>query len=71
VAVQIRPLRRSDYDSMIALFRICGLNPKTRGRDSRPSFSEQVRLNRASYLGAFNGDRLVATVLGTSDTRKA
>jgi len=71
VAVQIRPLRRSDYDSMIALFRICGLNPKTRGRDSRPSFSEQLRRNRDSYLGAFDGDRLVATVLGTSDTRKA
>ncbi len=71
VAVQIRPLRRSDYDAMIALFQICGLNPKTRGRDSPRSFGEQFRRNRDSYLGAFDGDRLVGVVLGTSDTRKA
>lgn len=56
---------------MIALFQICGLNPKTKGRDSLRSFTEQLRLNRGAYLGAFDGDRLVGTVLGTSDTRKA
>lgn len=56
---------------MIALFEICGLNPKTRGRDSARSFSEQLRRNRDSYLGAFDGDRLVGAVLGTNDTRKA
>ena len=56
---------------MIALFRICGLNPKTKGRDSPHSFTEQLRRNRGSYLGAFDGDRLVGAVLGTHDTRKA
>jgi len=70
VAVQIRPLRRSDYQAMIALFRVSGLNPKTKGRDSPRSFSEQLRRNRSSYLGAFDGDRLAGVVLGTSDTRK-
>jgi len=70
VAIRIGPLRRSDYDAMIALFRVCGLNPKIKGRDSLPSFTEQLRRNAASYLGAFDGDRLVGTVLGTHDTRK-
>ncbi len=56
---------------MIALFQIAGMNPKTRGRDSPRSFSEQLRRNRRSYLGAFDGDRLVGVVLGTHDTRKA
>jgi len=70
VAIRIGPLRRSDYDAMIALFRVCGLNPKIKGRDSLPSFTEQLRRNADSYLGAFDGDRLVGTVLGTHDTRK-
>jgi ribosomal protein S18 acetylase RimI-like enzyme len=71
MAVQVRPLRRSDYRAMIALFQIAGMNPRTRGRDSTRCFSEQLRRNRDSYLGAFDGDRLVGVVLGTHDTRKA
>ena len=70
MAIRIRPLRRSDYDAMIALFRVCGLNPKTKGRDSLRSFTTQLRRNADWYLGAFDGDRLVGTVLGTHDTRK-
>ena len=70
MAIRIRPLRRSDYDAMIALFRRCGLNPKTKGRDSLRSITEQLRRNADSYLGAFDGGRLVGTVLGTHDTRK-
>ncbi|HYR82389.1 MAG TPA: GNAT family N-acetyltransferase [Thermoplasmata archaeon] len=71
MAVRLRPLRRTDYHAMIALFQIAGMNPKTRGRDSPRSFTEQLRRNRRSYLGAFDGDRLVGVVLGTHDTRKA
>ena len=70
MVIRIRPLRRSDYDAMIALFQVCGLNPKTNGRDSLRSFTDQLRRNPDSYLGAFDGDRLVGTVLGTHDTRK-
>lgn len=70
MTVQIRRLQKSDYDEIIALFRICGLNPRTKGRDSRSSITGQLRSNRASYLGAFDGGRLVGTVLGTHDTRK-
>jgi ribosomal protein S18 acetylase RimI-like enzyme len=71
LAIRIRRVRPSDYDAMIALFQVCGLNPKTKGRDSPRSFTEQLRRNRGSYLGAFDGHRLVGVVLGTDDTRKA
>lgn len=70
MTIRIRPLRRSNYNAMIALFQLCGMNPKTRGRDSLRSFAEQLRRNADSYLGAFDGERLVGTVLGTHDTRK-
>ncbi len=70
MAIRIRPLRRSDYHAMIALFQVCDMNPKTKGRDNLRSFTEQLRRNADSYLGAFDGDRLVGTVLGTHDTRK-
>ncbi len=68
--VRIRPLRLSDYDAMIQVFEVCGLHPRTRGRDSRREIGQQLRSNRALYLGAFDGPRLVGTVLGTHDTRK-
>ncbi len=68
--VRIRPLRLSDYEDIIGIFDVCGLHPKTRGRDSRANIAKQLRSNRALYLGAFNGSRLVGTVFGTHDTRK-
>ncbi len=70
MAIRIRPLRLADHAKMIALFRISGLDPRTRGRDSRASIAQQLRMNRGLYLGAFDGSRLVGTVLGTDDTRK-
>ncbi|HEX9286140.1 MAG TPA: GNAT family N-acetyltransferase [Thermoanaerobaculia bacterium] len=70
MTIRIRPLRLRDYDDMVSVFRSCGLDPKIRGRDSRPAIARQLRFNRGLYLGAFDGDRLVGTVLGTHDSRK-
>ena len=69
-AIRIRPLHLSDYEAMADLFRICGIGPQSRGRDSRAAIARQLRSKRNWYLGAFDGDRLVGTVLGTHDTRK-
>lgn len=71
MGIRIRPLRLSDYAAMIRLFDVCGLEPRLRERDSRKAIARQLRLNRTLYLGAFDGERLVGTVLGTHDTRKA
>lgn len=70
MGVTIRPLRLADYEAIIAVFRVCGLNPRTRGRDSRKAMAAQLRARSNVYLGAFDRGRLVGTVFGTHDTRK-
>lgn len=70
ISIRIRPLRLSDYDVLIALFRICGVGPRLQGRNRRSAIAVQLRSRRNVYLGAFDGLRLVGAVLGTHDTRK-
>jgi len=70
MAVRIAPLRLEDYEQMVSLWRRAGLTSRANLRDSRSAFARQVRLNRGLYLGAYDGKRLVGTVLGTHDTRK-
>ena len=70
MAVRIGPLTLDDYEAMLDLWRRAGLTNHTNLRDSRGSFARQVRKNKGLYLGAFDRDRLVGTVLGTHDTRK-
>ncbi|HYY47077.1 MAG TPA: GNAT family N-acetyltransferase [Thermoplasmata archaeon] len=63
-------MRASDYDALIRLFRVCGLEPRTKGRDGRAAIVRQLRFRGNVYLGAFDRDRLIGAVLGTHDTRK-
>ena len=67
---RIRPLRLADYDALISLYRVCGIEPRTRGRESRSAIAVQLRTRSNRYLGAFDGDRLIGAVLGTHDSRK-
>src|SRR5437899_5789335 len=67
--LRIRRLRLSDYDELMRLFEACGLDPRTRGRDSRSSIAHQLRVNRGSYLGALDGRRLIGAVLGNKHSR--
>lgn len=41
-----------------------------KGRDRRAAFVRQLGSSRTTYLGAFDGGRLIGVVLGTHDTRK-
>ncbi len=70
MAVRIRELRLADYPAIIGIFDVCGLTPRVRGRDSRRNMAKQLRARGNVYLGAFDGPRLVGTVLATHDTRK-
>lgn len=70
MAVTIRRLRPADYEDIVEVLRTCGLNPRTRGRESRKNLARQLRSTQTLYLGAFDGPRLVGTVFGTHDTRK-
>ena len=71
MAIRVRKLRLADYEAMIEIFGVCGLTPRVRGRDSRGNLAKQLRAPSNVFLGAFDGARLVGTVLGTHDTRKA
>lgn len=68
--VRIHPLRAADHPGVVDLLELVGMDPHVRGRESAESFRRQLRSNRTTYLGAFEGDRLVGVVLGTHDTRK-
>lgn len=70
MAVRIRELRLADYPAIIEVFDLCRLTPRVRGRDSRRNMAKQLRARSNVYLGAFDGPRLVGTVLATHDTRK-
>lgn len=70
MAIRVRRLRMPDYEAIIDVLRVCDLNPRTRGRDSRAHLARQLRSRQTIYLGAFDGPRLVGTVFGTHDTRK-
>ena len=70
MAIRIRRLRLSDYDSLVELFRLTGMEPRVKGRDSRTAISVQLRSNGNVYLGAFDGDRLIGAVFGNHDSRK-
>lgn len=70
MAVKIARLQPRDYDAVVDLWRRSGLVEKVMLRDGRRAFARQLRLNKGLYLGAYDGKRLVGTVLGTHDTRK-
>lgn len=70
VPFRVRRLRPSDYGDVIDLFRVSGLEPRTKGRDGRAAIRRQLRARSNVYLGAFAGDRLVGAVFGTQDSRK-
>ncbi|TLZ49580.1 MAG: GNAT family N-acetyltransferase [Methanobacteriota archaeon] len=69
--IRIRALRVGDYERVIALLAGTKMNPHTRGRESPTAFRRQLAAFPTTYLGAFDGDRLVGCVFGTHDLRKA
>jgi ribosomal protein S18 acetylase RimI-like enzyme len=58
------------YDDLIDLFVRSGLSYKPSGRDSRVEIEKQMKSEYASFIGAFDGDRMVGFVLATFDSRK-
>lgn len=68
--VRIRRLRAGDHAGVVDLLGLVGMNPHVRGRESPEAFRRQLRSSRTTYLGAFDGERLVGIVLGTHDSRK-
>ncbi len=65
-----RRLTVEDYDAIVALWQRAGLGSiRLQGRDSREAFADQLARGQA-VLGIEDGQRLVACVVVTDDTRK-
>ncbi|MDH5459934.1 MAG: GNAT family N-acetyltransferase [Candidatus Bathyarchaeota archaeon] len=68
--MEIRKLTISDYEEMVRLWSKAKLPFKPKGRDSKKAIAAQMKANPEFFLGAFEGNRLVGTVIISCDTRK-
>jgi len=66
----IRSLKISDYDSLISLWQKSGLPYRPKGRDSRKSIARELKRYETCILGMFDEDKLIGSIIGTSDGRK-
>jgi len=58
------------YNDLINLFERSDIPYKPKGRDSRVEIKKQIKSEYASFIGAFDGDRMVGFILATFDSRK-
>jgi ribosomal protein S18 acetylase RimI-like enzyme len=68
--MEIRRLAINDYAEMVRLWIKAKLPFKPKGRDSREAIVTQMTANPEFFLGAFEGNRLVGTVIISCDLRK-
>lgn len=66
----IRHLDSTDYDDLMSLWSRCGLEHHPKGRDSREAMAKQFKRMDTCILGMFDGDRMIGSVVGSSDGRK-
>ena len=63
-------LDASHHAEIIDLWQRAGLHIRPDGRDSLPSFTQQMAAGVQTPIGLRDGERLVAVVLATHDSRK-
>lgn len=68
--MEIRKLTISDYEEMVRLWSKAKLPFKPKGRDSKKAIAAQMKANPEFFLGAFEDNRLVGTVIISCDLRK-
>ncbi|MDI6847059.1 MAG: GNAT family N-acetyltransferase [Candidatus Bathyarchaeia archaeon] len=68
--MKIRKLTISDYEEMVRLWSKAKLPFKPKGRDSKKAIAAQMKTNPEFFLGAFEDNRLVGTVIISCDLRK-
>jgi len=68
--MRIQRLTIGDYEEITRLWSRAKLPFKPKGRDSREATAAQMKSNPDFFLGAFEGNNLVGTVIISSDTRK-
>ncbi|MGC9345933.1 MAG: GNAT family N-acetyltransferase, partial [Candidatus Bathyarchaeales archaeon] len=70
VYMEIRKLTINDYEEMVRLWSRAKLPFKPKGRDSKTATAVQMKANPEFFLGAFENNRLVGTVIISCDLRK-
>jgi len=69
--VLIRRFKPEDYDRIISLWSSVNLPVRPKGRDSYEKIRAQIRSGSSILLVAELNGKIVGTVLGTHDSRKA
>lgn len=68
--IQIISYKPGDYDLLISIWKAAGLPYKEKGRDSRKSIEEEVKLDCNQFLFAAQNGEVVGSILVTHDGRK-
>ena len=68
--MEVRKLIIDDFDEIVKLWNRASLPYKPEGRDNRSSISSEMKANPDFFIGAYEGDRLVGTVIASWDLRK-
>jgi len=68
--MRIRKLTIDDYDEIVSLWNRVALPYKPRGRDSKSAIEFQMKKNPSFFLGAYDENRLVGTVVASYDYRR-
>jgi ribosomal protein S18 acetylase RimI-like enzyme len=69
-SLHIRPLRISDYESVISLWKQAGLPFKPAGRDTRKRIARELESPNAVFLVAELEGEVIGSVFATHDGRK-
>jgi len=68
--MRVRKLTIDDYDDIIELWDRASLPYKPEGRDSKSSIASEMEANPEFFMGAYEGNKLVGTVIASCDLRK-
>ena len=63
-------LAAADFERITDLWQRAGLPFRPTGRDSQEALAEQLKTGVQAVLGCQNGDKLVAVIVVTHDSRK-
>ncbi len=66
----IRSATDDDYDAIVEVWRLSGLDVCLDGRERRLAYCEQLQWFPETYLVAVDADRVIGVVFGTHDHRK-
>lgn len=67
---QIRQLNINDHEELIQLWQRCELSHRPKGRDSYEKMAKEFKRHETCILGMFDDDKMIGSVIGSSDGRK-